>query len=125
MHKHSGACPPIDASKCSWEEMVQILIEHNADLDAEDHYGNTALHKAATSGQTGCVGLLLVLLEAGADTTIEIIEIMTASQAALHKTTSPAYKKIAAILDEQDPQKRREMLREEQMTSPSVKGKLF
>jgi ankyrin repeat protein len=46
------------------EDVVQLLLERGADINAEDHRGWTALHAAAVNGHVDVVRLLL---ERGAD----------------------------------------------------------
>ena len=55
------------ASERGHREMVQLLIEHGADLDARDtEFGFTALHFACGHNQPGCAE---VLIKAGCSTT--------------------------------------------------------
>ena len=42
-----------------WLEIVQMLLEHNADIHAQNDMGNTALHIAASHGRTNVLQLLL------------------------------------------------------------------
>ena len=57
------------ASKCmahevDWPRLVDWLIESDADINAEDNYGWTALHRVSCHGDPECVS---ALLDAGAD----------------------------------------------------------
>jgi ankyrin repeat domain-containing protein 17 len=49
-------------------KVAALLIKHNANLNAEDSSGNTALHYASAYGWIECVSLLI---QAGADPTPE------------------------------------------------------
>lgn len=40
-------------------EIIGILLDHGAQVDAQDQYGDTALMKAARRGNFGCVSMLL------------------------------------------------------------------
>lgn len=40
-------------------EIIGILLDHGAQADAQDQYGDTALMKAARKGNAGCVNMLL------------------------------------------------------------------
>ena len=54
----------------SWKgltEIVCLLIKHNADINATDNYGNTALMKSSRQNHINCV---TELIEAGVDITI-------------------------------------------------------
>ena len=51
--------------------MVQLLLEHGADIDNVDHKGNTALHVASYHGHVETVKLLL---ESGAQMKINDLE---------------------------------------------------
>ena len=52
------------AARCGWTELVPVLLEAGAQLDAVDSNGDTALHYAAQFEQHACVQLLL---DAGAN----------------------------------------------------------
>ena len=47
------------AAKLGNERMVRILLDHNADVNAVDNRGFSALHFAAWKGHAGTVQLLL------------------------------------------------------------------
>lgn len=43
------------------EDCIQLLLEHEADVNAQDVEGNAALHFAAVSGADNIVALLLAM----------------------------------------------------------------
>ena len=62
-----GRTPLLWACDKGHTDVVKLLLEHNAEMDAPDSWGNTAAHNAAVSGRCDA---LKVLMAAGADLTI-------------------------------------------------------
>ena len=60
------------AAQCVRYEMAKILIEHGADLEVKDKYGNTLLYEAVYRYKRAPDGKLIKLLvDAGADVNAE------------------------------------------------------
>lgn len=63
-----GQTPLISASMLGYVDMVELLLQYNANVRVKDHaWGNTALHYAAENGH---VKIIKLLLAAGADKTM-------------------------------------------------------
>ena len=43
----------------AYRDLAELLLDHKADADAKDNYGQTPLHGAAAAGHNGMVQLLL------------------------------------------------------------------
>jgi uncharacterized protein len=79
-HKTSGGQTLLHfAAFLKYPGLVNFLIGHEVDKDAQDHNGNTALHLASLVGAQSCVG---VLFDAGADVEIANVEGKTAEELA-------------------------------------------
>ena len=59
LHPKFGTTPLMEAAFHGRDEIVQQLIEHNAQLNTQSGYGWTALHYAGQAKQAGCVALLV------------------------------------------------------------------
>jgi ankyrin repeat protein len=59
-HKASGRNALLVAAHCGKEDVVELLIQHNARLDVSDGSGWTALHLAASRGHCGVINLLML-----------------------------------------------------------------
>jgi uncharacterized protein len=71
-HKTSGGQTLLHlAAFLQYPALVNFLINHDVDKDAQDHNGNTALHLASLVGAQNCAA---VLLDAGADVEIANVE---------------------------------------------------
>ena len=79
-HKSNGGQTLLHfAAFLNYPELVSFLIAHEADKDARDHNGYTALHFTGLVGAQGCAA---VLLHAGADVEIVNVEGKTAQELA-------------------------------------------
>lgn len=86
-----GATPLMYAAIKGDQPMVEVLLQHGAELDARTSFGTTALMWAATNGHQEVVELLLV---AGADPLIRDAENRTAKMLA----TAGEYEQISDLL---------------------------
>jgi ankyrin repeat protein len=58
-HKASGRNALLVAAHCGKEDIIELLIRHNARLDVTDGSGWTALHLAASRGHCGVINLIM------------------------------------------------------------------
>lgn len=73
--------------QAQWDTgVIQLLVEHHADINARDQMGATALHIAIASGDTKVIDSLL---ELGADTTVKCNIGETAIEWALNQLSDP------------------------------------
>jgi ankyrin repeat protein len=56
-------------NKC--HEAAKVLLEAGADIDPQDKWGNTPLWRATFFGEDGTVELVQLLIDHGADPTID------------------------------------------------------
>ncbi|KAJ6023307.1 hypothetical protein N7499_008659 [Penicillium canescens] len=59
-HKASGRNALLVAAHCGKDDVIELLIRHNARLDVTDGSGWTALHLAASRGHCGVINSLMV-----------------------------------------------------------------
>jgi uncharacterized protein len=64
LKNNGGVYPLILASQQGRSDVVRFLIEHNAELDVTDHYGNNALWAACYADNSDCID---ALIHAGVD----------------------------------------------------------
>src|SRR5207248_569371 len=76
-------------------EMVKLLLENGADVDAKDYYGWTALHIAAESGDEALVRLLL---DKGADPNTKRTGFSWAESTALHIAAACGHEAVVDVL---------------------------
>jgi ankyrin repeat protein len=65
---HKGQSALHIAAERGWHEVVELLLENGADINAKDSYNRTPLHLAAIFNR---VDAFRVLVKRGADTTVE------------------------------------------------------
>ena len=82
----------IEAAIGGWTDIVRLLVEAGADVDARDFSGGTALTMAALKGHTDIVR---ILRDAGADLTIVDVD----GRTALMWATSNGFNAIIRLLD--------------------------
>ena len=68
LHPKFGTTPLMEAAFHGRDDIVKLLIEHNAALNTQSGYGWTALHYAGQANKPGCAALLVA---AGADREIK------------------------------------------------------
>jgi len=58
-HNPAPAIPLIEAARNKRPEMIDWLLNHGANIKKSDHYGDSALHKAASVGDLNTASILI------------------------------------------------------------------
>ena len=96
VHASANETPLMSAVKSENFQLVQLLIERGANLDAADEFGDTSLMMAAEKGNLSLINLLI-----GHGATIDITNILGETAATMAKING--HDEILQLLDKPQP----------------------